>query len=260
MKTPFQPAADLANRLLRERIVSRIWERDISVWRRGTGLECRASRLRAASDGSTSAGRCRRISIAVDEAGSRRPRGTDRVGAPARDGRQQPLRRSAAVGVRRRREPPAALRARHHRRAHHHQRGGENGPGANMDRRREQERRHGRSRVDGAVLLVADGGCSRKQGRAAVHRNHRSRRRHSTSSQAHAATGRRSSTRRTSADAFPRCRCSGWCQRRCSAHHPAISSPRARRCSRAAARTITRTPASSSAPSSAPQRWPAATS
>ena len=37
MKTPFQPAADLANRLLRERTVSRIWERDISVWQAEPG-------------------------------------------------------------------------------------------------------------------------------------------------------------------------------------------------------------------------------
>jgi glucose-6-phosphate isomerase len=32
MTLPYEPAAELANRLLHERVVSRIWERDISVW------------------------------------------------------------------------------------------------------------------------------------------------------------------------------------------------------------------------------------
>ena len=32
MTLPYQPAADLANRLLHEKVVSRIWDRDISVW------------------------------------------------------------------------------------------------------------------------------------------------------------------------------------------------------------------------------------
>ena len=33
MTLPYEPAAQLADRMLRERVVSRIWERDVSVWR-----------------------------------------------------------------------------------------------------------------------------------------------------------------------------------------------------------------------------------
>jgi hypothetical protein len=32
MTLPYEPAADLANRMLHDRVVSRIWNRDISVW------------------------------------------------------------------------------------------------------------------------------------------------------------------------------------------------------------------------------------
>ena len=32
MTLPFEPAAELANRLLQDHIVSRIWQRDVSVW------------------------------------------------------------------------------------------------------------------------------------------------------------------------------------------------------------------------------------
>jgi glucose-6-phosphate isomerase len=43
MTLPFEPAAHLADRFLRERIVSRIWARDPSVWHAQTGSEAQRS-------------------------------------------------------------------------------------------------------------------------------------------------------------------------------------------------------------------------
>jgi glucose-6-phosphate isomerase len=43
MTLPFEPAAHLADRFLRERIVSRIWARDSSVWRAEPGTEAERS-------------------------------------------------------------------------------------------------------------------------------------------------------------------------------------------------------------------------
>jgi glucose-6-phosphate isomerase len=37
MTLPYEPAAQLADRLLQERVVSRIWDRDVSVWRAAPG-------------------------------------------------------------------------------------------------------------------------------------------------------------------------------------------------------------------------------
>jgi glucose-6-phosphate isomerase len=43
MTLPYEPAADLANRLLRDRVVTRIWERDISVWQAEPGSDAARS-------------------------------------------------------------------------------------------------------------------------------------------------------------------------------------------------------------------------
>lgn len=43
MTLPFEPAAHLADRFLRERVVTRIWERDPSVWRAEPGSEAAGS-------------------------------------------------------------------------------------------------------------------------------------------------------------------------------------------------------------------------
>jgi glucose-6-phosphate isomerase len=43
MTLPYEPAATLANRFLQERIVSRIWARDISVWNAGAGTDAARS-------------------------------------------------------------------------------------------------------------------------------------------------------------------------------------------------------------------------
>ena len=43
MTLPYEPAAQLANRMLQERVVSRIWERDISVWNATPGSDAARS-------------------------------------------------------------------------------------------------------------------------------------------------------------------------------------------------------------------------
>ncbi len=72
---------------------------------------------------------------------------------------------------------PRSLRARHDRRAHDRRRGRAHGPGAHAVPRREQERRHGRGRVDGTLLLVAHDARARRAGGPPLHRDHRSRHR-----------------------------------------------------------------------------------
>ena len=79
---------------------------------------------------------------------------------------------------------------------------------------RQQERRHGRSRVDGAVLLVARPADARRARPAASSSPSPIPAPRSRRWPARAATARSSSTRPTSAAASPRCRCSGWCRRR----------------------------------------------
>ena len=43
MTLPYEPAARLADRLLQERVVTRVWERDVSVWRADPGSEAARS-------------------------------------------------------------------------------------------------------------------------------------------------------------------------------------------------------------------------
>jgi glucose-6-phosphate isomerase len=43
MTLPYEPAADLANRLLQDHVVSRIWDRDIAVWQAGPGSDAARS-------------------------------------------------------------------------------------------------------------------------------------------------------------------------------------------------------------------------
>ena len=186
---------------------------------RRVGVGCRArsssprSRSRRGSGGWTSARRCGRTSSVSPLSATRSRRGGAR-GLPARDGRQQPLRRSAAVGLRRRVRLAGAGRARHDRRAHHHPGRRADGPGTDLGDRRQQERRHGRSRVHGALLLAAAGRGPRQQGRAPVHRRHRSRHRARAAAQPRAGIATPSSTPPTSAVDFRRCRCSDSCRRR----------------------------------------------
>ena len=78
-----------------------------------------------------------------------------RVGLPARHGGQQPLRRSAALGLRHRPglSGPVVLDTTDERTLM--RRGRTHDAGTHAVSRRQQERRHGRGRIDGAVLLVA---------------------------------------------------------------------------------------------------------
>ena len=43
MTLPYEPAAELASRLLHDHVVSRIWQRDISVWNAQAGSDAAAS-------------------------------------------------------------------------------------------------------------------------------------------------------------------------------------------------------------------------
>jgi glucose-6-phosphate isomerase len=43
MTLPYEPAADLANRLLQDHVVPRIWDRDIAVWQAGPGSDAARS-------------------------------------------------------------------------------------------------------------------------------------------------------------------------------------------------------------------------
>ena len=91
---------------------------------------------------------------------------------------------------------------------------GADGSGAHLDRRRQQERRHGRSRVDGALLLAAavrGAAATRRAGSSSPSPIPAPR---SSSWPPRAAIARRSSIPPTSAGAFRRCRCSDWCPRR----------------------------------------------
>ena len=195
------------------------------------------------------------LSSAWRSSGRRRKTRPSRGGAAARHGRQQPLRRGASLGVTasRRATPSSTCSTRP-----------TSAPSATRPRRMAPERTWFvvASKSGGTVEVASmerffwsrmAAALGSRRG-PAVHCHHRPGHRAREACAAHAVIrGTSSSIRRTSADASPRCRCLGWCRRRCiGASACAISSLPARQWPKAAARRTTRTPGSSSARSSAP--------
>ena len=172
-----------------------------------------------------------------------------------RDGRQQPVRRGHARGLRRRARVIRDLSVLDTTdETHDHRRRRPARPRAHALPRREQERRHGRARVDGAALLGAH-----VRARSAPRPAGTSSPSPIPGTELEQLRGRtrlpRSlpQSRRTSAGASRRCRCSASSRRAHRRRRCGKCSPAAATWRKAAGRRTTRTPGSSSAPSSAPR-------
>ena len=155
MTLPFEPAAHLADRFLRERIVTRIWERDPSVWRAEPGSEAArsiANRLGWLDVGTTMPPHLDRIAALADSVRAESIQAVYLLGMGGSSLCAEVIR----VGARNFPRLSAADRARHHRRADLERGGGTPRPGTELFPRGQQERRHRGSRVDGAILLGTD--------------------------------------------------------------------------------------------------------
>ena len=174
MSTRYQPALDLVDRFLQDRLVSRIWDRDIGAWGAAPG----SSRREIHRDPAGLAGHRR------DHAPAPRTAGGTRRGGPGRSRSRRSTssawaaaacapkccaacsasptaRRSCTSSTR-----PTSGRSRRGRGAH--------GPRAHVVPGLEQERRDGRGRVDGALLLGPSvQPVARRARRPPVHRHHR---------------------------------------------------------------------------------------
>ena len=218
MTLHYQPAARLADAFLHDRVVSRIWDRDISVWGAAPGsadassIETRLGWLDVAK---TMAPHLDRVAALGDRPSSEEGiRAVYLLGMGGSSLCAEVLR----ARLRRRDGLPGALRARHDRRAHDHGRGGAAGAAAHARSssparaaaRSKSRRWSGSSGRGCRSALGADAG---RQFVAITDPGHRARR----SSPRRAAIARCSSTRPTSAGASRRCRSSGSCRRRSSA-------------------------------------------
>jgi hypothetical protein len=104
MHKMYEPARALADRFIHDRVVTRIWDRNIRVWQAAPGsadaqsIETRLGWLDVAVTMAPELERIESLAAAVKAEGARR--------VPARDGRQQPVRRGAEGRLRRRRRLP----------------------------------------------------------------------------------------------------------------------------------------------------------